>query len=336
MNSADLAVPSPQEKATSTIKGLGVEALAMVNADTTPVQPVVPATPQATVPAVAQPGQPITQQQVVAPVVPAQPGQSTTQQPQTGLVTVDLGNGTVKQLTQAEVVEAYRSGLRQSDYTQKTQDIARQREEVQTLVQNLQQQQEAVRVAQYLLTNPQAMLQEAQRRLGSQQPPQVVDPSTPMTQGQAQQQLQALVQGFEHRLQGIEQGAQQYVENRLQVADFAEAINQTMGTVYTEHPVLKTVPEMEDVIRYRVAQLKPANLAEAQQAFKSISAEIASTIGNIYVQRQQEQNAQVAQLAQSSPVVPSGAPVQPTPKSYNLPNQKLDWKTLAQDALSLS
>lgn len=243
------------------------------------------------------------------------------QQPPPGTIPVDLGNGRVEHVTSEQLREWHANGLRQADYTRKTQELAEQRRQIQEAGQYIQQ----------TLNNPSALLQLAQQHY-SQQPntPQAVDPNAPVTMAQLQQFAQLQQQSYAN----LQQQAQQYVENRLQVANYAENINQTLGEVFTQHPVLKLDPSTEEVLRWKVSQMNPQDLPSTQAAIKSVAAEMAGKYQNFYQSQQQSATVQRAQLAATGTVAPGGAAPQALQQpTYQKPDGGLDWNALAAAAL---
>ncbi len=230
---------------------------------------------------------------------------------------VDLGNGRVESLTQSQLKEAYLNGLRQADYTKKTQEAAQLRQQAEQVLSHY--------------NNPQNILTAAQRLLAQQQPQapqQPIDPNKPITVGEMQQVMSAMNQQY----QQLGQQAQAYVEDRLAVANYAENINSELGKIYDKYPSLKALPEYEDVLRYRVAQSQPASLEEAVQRFNTIAAEMHTKIGGVFTQQQQQQAAAKQQFVQSGAEGPGGAaPAQQAPK-YTDNRGRVDWTRLGNAA----
>jgi hypothetical protein len=250
---------------------------------------------------------------------------------------LSLGNGRVEKLTEAQLREAYLSGLRLQDYTRKTQEIAAQRAEAEKVYLQLQQAQQAIQARQAILNNPQAMIAEAQRQIAAQQP---IDPNQPMTMGQGMEMAQAIAAKLQEQqqlvtqqTQQLQEEAQRYVEDRLQVANYAESINSTLNEVYQQHPILKVRPEMEDILRFKVAKLQPRSLEEAQQAFRQVAADEAKAYEDYFNQRQQQQVAARQTLATQGIEPPGGAAPQPSQPSFRKPNGDLDWNKLKEAAI---
>lgn len=227
---------------------------------------------------------------------------------------VDFGNGRVETLTAAQIKELHESGLRQADYTKKTQELANERKQVEGIKERIQQ----------VVSNPQWMLQLAQQQLAAQQQQQQqqIDPNQPVSFAAAQQMQQQL-----------QEQTARYVQDQLATAKYAENINDTLGGLFKSHPVLTVNPENEDIIRYRVAQQMDENttLPQAQALFKAEAEKLAKAYDEFYTQRSQQAEAQRAQLAKTGTESPGGAAPQPTKPSY-VTNGKVDWAKLAKAA----
>ncbi len=317
------------------------EAHAMVSADnSTSVAPPAPVAP-APVPAAPQ-AAPVTQPDptaaVVAPPISGQPAIADER------FDVDFGNGKVEKLSRAEIaqklIEAERSGLRQADYTKKTQEAAKLREEALEVHRQLQAQAQALQQREALYADPNAMLAEAQRRVQASQP---IDPTQPMTIAQGLELVKAVKSEFnslqEARKAEIESArlsAHQIVEDRLAVADYAEKINGTLNKVYTDHPILKELPEMEAILRYRVSQLNPETIDETLTAFQRVAKELAAPYDRVVQTTMATQAAERAKLVSQGIEPPGGVAPQITPPDFKAKEGRdLDWNKLKEYAKQL-
>jgi hypothetical protein len=164
-----------------------------------------------------------------------------------------------------------------------------------------------------------------------------------MTIGQAQQmaqvianQFQAIQQQQAGNISTIDARAKEIVNDQMQVASYAESINSTLGELYTAQPILKTIPEFEDVLRYRVAQLQPNDIQEAQQAFQQIGAQMAKAVEDSFNSRNQQQLVQRQNLVNQGIEPPGGAAPQPQAPSFKNDKGQLDWNKLKAAAVSLA
>lgn len=283
------------------------------NVESTPETPAAPSAPAASEQPPAAVETPSTEQPVTGMEQP--PAAPQTYQ-------VDLGNGRVETLTAEQLRDAYQSGLRQADYTRKTQELAAERRQMNEVLGRFQQ----------VLSNPQLTSQLLQRQLQQQQGQPQIDPNAPLTIGAAQQSLAQMQQ------QMLAQ-TQEYVSNQITTANYAESINKTVGDVFSTHPVLKVNPQSEDVLRWQVAQKITAQttLAEAQELFKSEAAAMAKAYDDFYAQRQQQAEAEKAKLAKNGIEPPSsGSAPQPAKPTYMKGggSRQIDWAALTQAALT--
>lgn len=308
--------------------GIGKQAIEMINSAPPSGTPETPAAVPASPSPVETP--------VAAATIDAAPvitGQAAPVAPEQTF-DVDMGGGKIEKLTVAQVRELHANGLRQQDYTRKTQELSRQRSEVEAVYSQLQQvQTELQRRAQ--------LIQQASQPPVPEQPP--IDPTQPMTYAHGMQMAQA----FQERMQQLESGwgqqaqtaqeqAAQYVEDRLQIGKYAEGINATLGEIYQQQPLLKAVPEFEDMLRFRVSQLAPTSIEETQQAFRTVSADLVKNIESAFNARQQQQVVQRTALTTQGIEPPGGAvPQAPTP-NYRKSDGKLDWDRLRDAALQLT
>ena len=311
----------------SGITNAGTEALKELTSVTTETS--VPSTPEVTV---SHPAPSIQTPAIGEPATSGQP-QVTGEQ----AFSVDFGNGRIEQLTQAQIaqklIEAEANGLRQKDYTVKTQEVAAQRREVEAMAQELQ------RRALYLQQQSQQFQQPNPQMQGF--PPQqvptppTIDYDAPMTVAQAAQIVGTLQQQMQVQRQEILTEAEQKFADRQEVERFSASINNTLGTIYETHPVLKAEPELEDVLRYRVAQLKPATLEEAQQMFQSEAKKLVGSIEGSLATQRAAVEAQKARLTTGGIVPPGGSAPQPQKPNFMTPKGDLDWKALAEAAKSV-
>jgi len=117
-----------------------------------------------------------------------------------------------------------------------------------------------------------------QQQMAAQGP--AMDPNEPITAGQAQQYLSAQAQQLQQRIEQLEQKlvkgvnetrqvAAQEAQDLIETARHAESINATISSIYEETRYCNR-PEMEDLMRWRVAQRKPQTIEEANAAFKEV------------------------------------------------------------------
>jgi len=269
---------------------------------------------------------------------PAPAGQAPPPEP---MVEVDFGNGKVEKLTAKQIKEGW---LRQQDYTKKTQELAEHRKQLEPIATAYQKAMEEREQIKELLSDPRALMYLLQQQVAAQGP--VMDPNEPITAGQAQQYLSAQAQQLQQRIEQLEQKlvkgvnetrqvAAQEAQDLIETARHAESINATISSIYEEHPVLQSVPEMEDLMRWRVAQRKPQTIEEANTAFKEVGAELAKAINDKFVALNKQQVVTQQKLVTHGIEPPGGAGPQPSPESFRDPKTgAVDWKKLSAAATS--
>lgn len=237
---------------------------------------------------------------------------------------VDLGNGRVEKLTQTQLKEYYLNGLRQADYTRKTQEIAAQRAQLE-------------QYAQAMLAREQQLQQQFNPQQGV---PQQIAPNVDLNQPLTLAQLQPILQNMQMQAQQqallVQQYAQQYVNDTIQTANHAEKFNGTLAELKKEYPVLNSRQEFEDVIRYNVAKLNPQSEEEAINFFKQAAKELNDSILSSVSAQQQQLNSQRAAMVAQATEPPGGAAPAIEKPSFKKPNGDLDWAKMAQAAVGLA
>lgn len=273
-----------------------------------------------------------------APAAAPDPGQADKPEP---MVEVDFGNGKVEKLTAKQIKEGW---LRQQDYTKKTQELAEHRRQLEPIAQAYQQAMQEREQIKELLQDPRALMYLLQQQMAAQGP--MLDPNEPLTAGQAQQYLSTQAQALQQRIEQLEQKlvkgvdeartlAGREAQDLIETARHAESINATIASVYQEHPVLQAVPEMEDLMRWRVAQRKPNTIEEATAAFKEVGAELAKSLTDKFVDLNKQQVVTQQKLVTHGIEPPGGSGPQPSPESFRDPKTgAVDWKKLSSAASS--
>jgi hypothetical protein len=283
---------------------------------------------------------PVSQPSGEAPKVPATSAPAS-DKPVVDGIDVEFEPGKVQRLTKQEIKDGW---LRQADYTKKTTEAAEMRKQAEAVLARGQQMEAEREQLRQVLSNPQALMYLAQQQLAEAQGPQF-DPNAPVNMGQVSQlaeynaqQLQAHLQQMELNSQALAEEARnaavQEVTNRLETAKYTESINATLSDVYKEYPILKSVPEMEDIIRFRVAQSKPADIKEANEAFVRIGAEVAKSVKESFAAATKEQVIDKTNLVSGGIEPPGGAAVPAVaPQPYrDAKSNTIDWARLRAGA----
>jgi len=207
------------------------------------------------------------------------------------------------------------------------------------------------------LKNPNAILNYVVREFGPQalaaltgagaQPgaaaPQGRNPDEIVTAGEAQQIAAAERQAVEAKLQNVLESVEQRIaaktieiEQRQQQAKHAVAISATLTDIFNSNPVLKSIPNAEDLIRYEVAQMQPRTEAEALDAFRSVSQGIIEEVGKHF--KAQQKIAKVAEvkakLESKSIEPPGGSAPQLQPTSFKNKDGSVNWNAVKDMALT--
>lgn len=243
---------------------------------------------------------------------------------------VKLGDGS--EITLGELRQGH---LRHADYTRKTQELAQQRTQFTTALQQaqrelqdreaqtmawLQQEQNVIQLAEKITGKPIGQILQAL------QTPQV-DPNEIATVGQAQHyaqqqvvqmqaQLDALKQEFERRTQEQIQQATSELQTRNEAAQYTTKINSTVASLFEEHPILNAVEGMEDVLRFKVYQRQPANVDEALSIFKEEASKQATKLESQFQELQKTKIANKEKLLSGGIEPPGGGVVQQQPKTF--------------------
>lgn len=277
---------------------------------------------------------------------PATPPASTTPPPNAAPVVddgieVEFEPGKVQKLTKDEIKQGM---LRQADYTRKTQELATVRKQAEEILQRGQQFEQEREQLRQVLSDPRALMYLAQQQLAAAQGPQF-DPEAPATmatiaqlaqqnQQALQQQLALVEQNMGSAAEQAKQAAVDEVVGRIETAKHSETINAKLASIYESNPILQSVPEIEDVIRYRVSQMQPQTIEEALKAFEKVSGDVASAMGAKFTDARKEQALTKQKLVGGGIEPPGGAAVPTnTPTSFrDSKTNVIDWKSLGAAA----
>lgn len=194
---------------------------------------------------------------------------------------------------------------RQQDYTQKTMALAEERRRLETQWQSERQQ---TRDFLSRRENVQQLLQY----LESQQGPQS-DPSQPITQQQLQQMLAQRDQQFAQSRDAERQQMFQELELKQMQETYSADLNQHISGILAQNPVLKSIYQIETVLKRAAAEGQPATIQEAKQAIQQKAAEQVDAIRAHFTEQQKQVAVQQGKLRGIEP--PGGAAPMPAPKS---------------------
>jgi hypothetical protein len=318
--------------------------------------PVVPPQPtQVAVPQVPQPAEAPLQAPSTPPAQSPAPAPTTEQAAPTleqqqavaanaindqALYNVPQADGTVAMMSGKELRE---SVLRQSDYTRKTQALAKQRQELDAVIPQYQQATSELARLRADLGDPRAVARFVMEQYGPQfvqqlyqhvtgtpqgQPqavPAVQPPATPeelASQGyvsqqtaavtaqiqQLQQQLVAIQQQTAQQVQAAQQAAEQAEQravSRVETRGYQQVIEAELPRILDENPLLKAVPNSSDLLRYEVLRTyRPQTVQEAVQCFRLEAQKMSAGILAAYQAQQKTQL--VAQQQQQQALTQNG------------------------------
>lgn len=306
-------------------------------------QPAVSAQPQAT-------------EQPVAPqLTDAQAAQINDH----AVYSVPQPDGTTASMTGLELRQSI---MRHKAFTQKTQELAEQRRQLEPVATENTQLRNQLTGLQADLRNPQAVAQYVLQTFGPQffqqfggqapqgyqpqgqpQPQPGYNPEDIATLGQVQQ---FTAQAVEHALRSqpqpqvdvaaIEQRVREQVLGQVQQVQQQQAINAALPKILEQNPAIAAVPFWQETLRFNVLQKYPQarTAREAVQAFAAearlLDAHVRQNWNTVNKQTLVQQQA----LVENNTLPPGGTPVlaqSQGPRTYVDANGKADWKNFNQD-----
>ena len=268
-------------------------------------------------------------------------------------VEIEFSPGKKEAVTLQQLKEWRESGLRQQDYTRKTQEVAemrRQAEQVYRAYQQMEQERQQLQeffsdeenvlklVAQQY--GPQAMQKLMGMLSGQQQQPQY-DPNAPATLEQAQRIAQQQAQQVRQELAKLQQQVGSNVAQELQnlrqeqeTQEYKKVLNPVVSKIFEENPILSAVDGMEEVIRFKVFQAKPQSVEQAIELFNSIGKEQAEKLSAKFTELNKQTIANKQKLLQNGIEPAGGVPPSAEPRRFKKSNGDIDWKGISAQAES--
>jgi hypothetical protein len=211
--------------------------------------------------------------------------------------------GQTRKVALAELQSGYQ---RHQDYTQKTMALAEERRRIEAQWNGERQQ-----VREFLSRpeNVQQLLQHLQQQRGPQ-----LDPSQPVTAQQLQQMLaqreQALMQSqVQQRQQMMQELEMKHMED-----GYKSEIQKHVADILTQHPELKTIRNIDYLLKQAAAQGQPATLDDAKSLMLQAATEQATAIRNHFTEQQKQSAIQKQSLSRGIEP-PGGAAPLPQGKS---------------------
>jgi hypothetical protein len=130
--------------------------------------------------------------------------------------------------------------------------------------------------------------------------------------------------------------ATQELEDKREIAAFIAELDVTVEKVFAENPVLKSIPNSNELLRYEVSKLRPRNIAEAKEAFATVAKGMVEDIRGHFVsdKKQQVIEQEKAKLVTNNLEPPGGAAPAVSPVNYRTKDGKVDWGVLHNAALN--
>lgn len=253
-------------------------------------------------------------------------------------------------MTLKQVREGY---MRQADYTRKTQEIAAKAKEAEQWQQELQQLKAREQTLRQSLSDPNEVLgyaisqfgpEQVQAWLQSQitanaaQQGQALDPRmvAQMAQAQVSKATQSLTQDIA-KVREETQAAIRQESERLRLEREQEAherqLAATFGEIFSQHPELKAVAEMEDILRYRAFAKQPETIEQAKQFLAEEAQRQAQAIKALLTA---EKKADAVEKASLLNVEPPGG-IGPSHQGSNIhlkSDGSVDWNALRASAVA--
>lgn len=293
-----------------------------------------------------------------APPAAPVPGQvaSGNPAPVEDLIEVQFKDGRTEKLSRQQIADGV---LMQRDYTKKTQELAEHRKQLEPIATAYQQLTQEQQDIQALFKDPQLLAQFINQTYGTQfsqilaqlnqpnpltgvqnddvitaqQAAAIAREQTTQHVAAVQQRLQELEQRFEAKTQAAVQAGMQQLETSQSVAAQQKVLDAHLTGLFEAHPILGSIPEMEDVIRFRVISRAPSSPEEAQKMLTEEATKQVKALETKFSELQKTAIAGKQKLATHGIEPPGGQGVQPEPRGFKTKDGGIDWKNLSASAL---
>lgn len=155
----------------------------------------------------------------------------------------------------------------------------------------------------------------------------------------AEQQAQAIgeqIANVKTFVQDTITASNQAIANQQASARHAIAINTTLADIYAKNPVLNSIPNSQDLIRFEVSKLYTPQMTEpeALEAFQQVAAGMVEEIGKHFKANQKLQVVAAAKAKlESKTIEPAGgASPQLQPTSFKNSDGQVDWNKVSKAA----
>lgn len=254
-------------------------------------------------------------------------------------------------MTLKQVREGY---MRQADYTRKTQELAARAKEAEQWQQELQQLKQREQTLRQSLSDPNEVLGYAVSQFGPEQVQawlqgqihsnaaaqgQALDPRmvAQMAQAQVAKAINPVTSEIgkvrEETQASIRQAVEQLKLEREQ-AEHERALASTFGEIFSQHPELRAVGEMEDILRYRAFAKQPETIEQAKQFLVEEAQRQAAAIRGLLVAEKKADAVEKAKLQAVEPPGGVGPSHQPT-TDFRKPDGSVDWQAMSASAVAM-
>lgn len=265
-------------------------------------------------------------------------------------VELEVAPGKVEKVPLTQVKEWRENGLRQADYTRKTQEIAemrRQAEQVYRAYEQMARERAELQdffsdesnVLRLVAENygPQAMTRLMSMLAGQQQQPQV-SPDSPATLAQAQEIAARQAAALQRQIEQAQQQLGQTVDQKLQALKYEQetegykkVLDPVVHKILEDNPLLSAVDGMEELIRFKVFQRKPQTTEDAIAAFHEVAQEQVNKLQAKFTEINKQSVIQKQKLASQGIEPPGGQAPSAEPKRFRKGND-IDWKAISAEA----
>lgn len=307
-----------------------------------PVVPVAPVIPDPTV--VKVKGASDGQEPAVVVAKPAEPEvvdpaeatpQELSQLDDAALVSVPV-DGVDTTMTWKEAKAGF---SRTAKFTQSMQKLAQEKSDFASEKSALTKLREERAGLENFLTNKDALVKYVLKEFGpdtfqAAEIPQGTNPDEIVTYREAQEIANRSSQTFQQQLDAVQKtvgdriaAATLEIENRQETAKHAVVMASTLAGIFTANPVLKSIPNAEDLIRFEVAKLRPETQEAAVQAFKDVSQGMVEDIGKHFAaQNKIAKVAAVKAKLESKSIEPAGGSApQIEPANFKNADGTVNW-----------
>lgn len=167
------------------------------------------------------------------------------------------------------------------------------------------------------------------------------NPDEIATVGQARTLAEQQLAGVTEQIAAVRKSVQddiraanQEISDRQETAKHSVVINSTLSDIFTKHPVLNSIPNVDNLIRFEVSKMQPATQEEAVSAFKLVASGMVEEIGKHFKANQKLEAVATAKAKLDSKSIEPAGGASPSlkPTSFKDASGQVDWKKVQQAA----